>query len=355
MNVLTRYIALEVLKAYFIAILILLTFYNLFTFADEMGDIGKGEYGLGQIVYYLALTTPAAFYALTPSAALLASLVALGSMANNHELVAMRSASLSIFAIIKAGMCAGLVVVLVSIVVSEFVVPEASVSAKTMRAEAQNKALMTKSENGFWLRDGKSYINVRKFKGEGHLGDLVVYELDEQRHLKVFSFIHEAIFIKENEWLTRGISAVQVGSEKVFSRQIEEKRWPFSITQRFLDIVLVKPETLSSVNLFHYIQFLKKNEQKTDALELAFWNRVTSPVVIMVMILIAVPFVVKVNRVTSIGFRILVGTVLGIGFHLFNKVVGYMGLVYGLDPLLMGVLPSLTILALASMVISSLR
>lgn len=81
----------------------------------------------------------------------------------------------------------------------------------------------------------------------------------------------------------------------------------------------------------------------------------TSPVVIMVMILIAVPFVVKVNRVTSIGFRILVGTVLGIGFHLFNKVVGYMGLVYGLDPLLMGVLPSLTILALASMVISSLR
>ena len=46
MNVLTRYIALEVLKAYFIAILILLTFYNLFTFADEMGDIGKGEYGL---------------------------------------------------------------------------------------------------------------------------------------------------------------------------------------------------------------------------------------------------------------------------------------------------------------------
>jgi len=224
-----------------------------------------------------------------------------------------------------------------------------------MRAEAQNKALMTKSENGFWLRDGKNYINVRQFKGEGHLGDLVVYELDDQRHLKVFSYIHDATFVKENEWLTRGISAVQVHPEKTFSSQIDEKRWPFSITKRFLDIVLVKPETLSSVNLFHYIRFLKKNEQKTDALELAFWNRVTSPVVIMVMILIAVPFVVKVNRVTSVGLRILVGTVLGVGFHLFNKVIGYMGLVYGFDPLLMGVLPSITILAIASIFISSLR
>ncbi len=355
MTVLTRYIAVEVLKAYFVAILVLLTFYNLFTFADELGDLGKGDYGLEQIVYYLLLTTPSVFYVLTPSAARLGSLVALGAMANNHELVAMQAASLSLLGIVKAVMCAGLVVVLLAISVSEFIVPDAMVEAKTMRSEAQNKELMTQSENGFWLRDGKNFINVRKFNSEGDLGQLVVYELDEQRRLKVFSFMDEATFVKEDEWLARGVSAVQVDLEKVLLTQSEEKVWPFAITQRFLDIVLVKPETLSSVNLFHYIQFLKKNDQKADVLELAFWNRLASPIVIVVMILIAVPFVVKVNRVTSVGFRILVGTILGVGFHLFNKVVGYMGLVYGLDPMLMGVLPSLTILAVASVVVSSLR
>ena len=131
MTVLTRYIAVEVLKAYFVAILVLLTFYNLFTFADELGDLGKGDYGLEQIVYYLLLTTPSVFYVLTPSAALLGSLVALGAMANNHELVAMQAASLSLLGIVKAVMCAGLVVVLLAISVSEFIVPDAMVEAKT--------------------------------------------------------------------------------------------------------------------------------------------------------------------------------------------------------------------------------
>ena len=45
MKVLTGYIVKEVLKGAFIAAILLLTLFNLFTFSDELGDLSE-TYGL---------------------------------------------------------------------------------------------------------------------------------------------------------------------------------------------------------------------------------------------------------------------------------------------------------------------
>ena len=54
MNVLTGYMVREILKGSFVALLLLLTLFNLFTFKDELGDLGKGHYGLKEIFYFLS-------------------------------------------------------------------------------------------------------------------------------------------------------------------------------------------------------------------------------------------------------------------------------------------------------------
>ncbi|WP_157844875.1 hypothetical protein [Methylocucumis oryzae] len=46
MNVLTSYIAKDIIKGALIAMLLLLTLFNLFTLGDELDDIGKGDYGI---------------------------------------------------------------------------------------------------------------------------------------------------------------------------------------------------------------------------------------------------------------------------------------------------------------------
>ena len=52
MKVLTGYIVKEVLKGAFIAAILLLTLFNLFTFSDELGDLSE-TYGLKEIFYYI--------------------------------------------------------------------------------------------------------------------------------------------------------------------------------------------------------------------------------------------------------------------------------------------------------------
>lgn len=79
MNILTKYIVNEILKGAFIALILLLTLFNLFTLADELKDL-KGAYNLTEIFIYLALTSPRVCYELVPAAALLGSLFVLGAM-----------------------------------------------------------------------------------------------------------------------------------------------------------------------------------------------------------------------------------------------------------------------------------
>ena len=105
------------------ALLLLLTLFNLFTFSDEMKDL-DGEYGLKEILYYVALTSPGVLYELVPSSALIGSLFILGAMGNNRELIAMRASGLSVFGIIRAVLLAGTILVVISLLIGEFVAPK---------------------------------------------------------------------------------------------------------------------------------------------------------------------------------------------------------------------------------------
>lgn len=355
MNILTKYIIIEILKASLVAILVLLMLYNLFTFADEMGNLGKGNYELQQIIKYVLLTTPRAMYELMPSAALLASLVVLGEMANNHELVAMRIATFPLLQIIKAVALSGVILVVMAMAISEFVVPITERMAQVLKTNAQEKEILLESSHGFWLRDKNSYINVQQMQGKGELADISLYELDKSHAVRVIKHAKRASYIEPNRWLLQDVVQTQLFTDKTTASKIDELIWETAMDPGFLDIVVVRPSALSLLDLYSYIQFLKENGQKSKTFELAFWNRLADPFVIIAMLLVAIPIIIKANREVNMGVRILLGVVLGVGFHLFDRIIGHIGLVYGIEPMLMGILPSMIISITAVSIITKLR
>ena len=63
------------------------------------------------------------------------------------------------------------------------------------------------------------------------------------------------------------------------------------------------------------------------------------------MLIIAAPFVFGFQRNAGAGQRIFIGILIGIVFFLFNRILGNMGIVYGIPPLLAATLPLLLFLA----------
>ena len=343
MNVLSVYISKEILKGSFITLLVLLTLFNLFTFADELKDLGKAHYGLKEILSFLTLTSPGVIYELIPSSALIGSLFVLGSMGNNRELIAMLASGLSVLGIIKAVMLAGLVLVAFSIVVGEFVAPVCEKFGQQIKTAALEENVIMNSKYGLWLREGKNFINVRQIEGDGKLGDINIYELDDQHHLSKAVHAERAQYLEKKTWQLLNIKQSTISIEHIEVNKQAEQIWKSSIAPNLLKIVVVDPKDLSLYDLAQYVSFLKNNHQKTHAYETAFWGRAVSPLTTFVMLLVSAPFVIGIHRGVSVGARIMIGVTIGMGFNILDKIVNHMGLIYNLNPPLMAVIPSLTV------------
>ncbi len=343
MNVLTVYIVREVVKGSLIALLLLLTLFNLFTFSDELKDLGKGSYGLKEIFLYLALTSPRVFYELVPSSALLGSLFVVGAMANNREIVAMRAAGLSVFWIIRTIMLAGVILMMLAVAVGEFVAPAAERMAQMLRTTAQNDKVVMHSRYGMWLREGHQFINVRQVHDDGSLGDISIYQLNDQRRLETMLHAEHAQYLGNEQWRLEKVRQSEITSKQVFADNKDRQLWKTSIDPDLLDIVVVKSENLSLYDLYMYINFLKENNQKSQTYELAFWGRLINPLVTFVMLMVSVPFVIGVKRGVGNGGRMMIGILIGMGFNIFDKIAGHLGLVYGFNPMLMAILPSILV------------
>jgi len=355
MNTLDRYIIKEVLKGTLIALLMLYALFNLFTLKDELKYRGVGDYDLKQILIYIGLLAPRYIYELMPSAALLGSLFVLGGMANHRELMAMRVSGVSVFGVIRSVMVAGMILVACSFLIGEFIGPDAEKKAKVLRSVAKTQRPVARTSRGLWLRDGNQFIYVKDIFTEGNIANVYVYELDDNRHLQKIIYAQRGYFQDKGQWQLEKVKISKLSPEEVVSKQVDEIIWRSVIDPDVVDVVVVDPENLSLNDLSKYIDFLQENKQDPAKYELAFWSRLINPFITLVMLLVSAPFVVGVGRGVALGPRMMAGILIGMSFNIIDNAVGQMGVVYGLNPLFVAVLPGSLVLMGAFYAISRLR
>lgn len=355
MNVLDRYIIKEVLKGALVALLILYALFSLFSLKDELSNRGVGDYDLKHILMYLGLMVPHYLYELMPSAALLGSLFVLGGMANHRELMAMRVSGISIFGMIRSVMFAGIILVILSFIIGEFIGPEAEKRARILRHVAKTQVSVARAMHGLWLRDKDQFIYVRDIYPTGDMANIYVYELDEERHLQKLSYAKKGRYINQERWLLSHVLTSEISAQGVKRVQADESIWHSTVDPGIVDVVVVRPENMSLIDLSKYIDFLQQNKQDAAKYELAFWARLINPFITLVMLLVSTPFVVGVGRGMSLGPRMMLGILIGMSFNIIDNATGQIGIVYGLNPLFVAVLPSGLVLVVALYAVGRLQ
>ena len=136
MKLLDRYIAKSVLSAIGLVTLMLVGLQIFILFVHELGDIGKGNYGIGQAAIFVLLQMPYQVYLFFPMASLLGCLIGLGVMANHRELVVMRAAGMSIWQITLAVLKAALLVIIMVTAIGETIIPKFAYVANDQKMQA---------------------------------------------------------------------------------------------------------------------------------------------------------------------------------------------------------------------------
>jgi lipopolysaccharide export system permease protein len=94
---------------------------------------------------------------------------------------------------------------------------------------------------------------------------------------------------------------------------------------------------------------MRRNNLDTAFLEIGYWSRIARMFAAVVVTLLALPFVFGPLRTTGAGTRTVVGALLGVSFFLITRTIQNGGQLFGLNPALVGWLPT-TVVGLCTLI-----
>ncbi|HEU0289295.1 MAG TPA: LPS export ABC transporter permease LptG [Burkholderiales bacterium] len=347
MKTLRRYLATEIVAATTLVIVALVLLFAFFDLVEQMKDLGRGTYTMRHILLYVLLSMPDHLYALFPVAALIGTIFALAQLVAGSEYTVMRTSGVSTarFAVTLA-MIGGLFAAL-TFVIGEFIAPPAQQLAQRVRSQAITGLVAQEFRSGLWIKDGSSFINVVEVLPDSTLRGVRIYEFDGEYRLRSISFARRGAYQSDRRWLLQDLIQTRFENMRTSVLEFAETRWQSVLEPDLINVLLVKPEQMSAWNLYSYTQHLKENRQKALRYEIALWTKLTYPLAVIVMMVLALPFAYFQGRQSGVGAKIFAGIMLGIVFHFLSRLFSHLGLLNDWPPVASALMPTVTFLAVA--------
>ena len=356
MNTLDRYIGKSILGSIFATLLTLVGLSAIIKFVEQFRSVGKGTYDIWQAVAFTGLTIPKDIETFFPMAALLGALMALGNLASRSELVVMQAAGFSRFKIGMAVMKTALPLVLLTMVIGEWGIPQTEQFARDMRARALSGGSMLSMKNGVWAKDGNNFVFVRRVTDDAKLNDIYIYTFDQHRNLTELKHANQASYSEdESKWTLRQVNYSMISKDEITTSNRLSEKWETNLTPDKLGTVSLRPTSLSISGLYNYISFLRETGQDVSRFELTFWRKIFQPVSVGVMMLLALSFIFGSLRSVTAGARIVTGICFGFLFYVVNEIFGQMSVVYNMPAVFGALMPSLLFIVMIWWLLSRKR
>ncbi len=354
MSLLTSYLMRAILTSTVLVMLVLLALAGLFEFISQLEDT-QGNYGVPQALLFAALRLPQLSFEMLPIAALIGSLLGLGSLANNSELVVMRTAGLSINRL--AGMVAisGAVLMVFTGVIGEYIGPPLDYFARTMRDEGRYEQEDRDIGNAAWVKDGPVILHLERINPEFEFGALYMFRFNEDNSLKSIARAENSGIDNSDNWILENVRETQFRDDGVQVVESTVAVESFDVSGELLGITLVKPVSLSARGLMSYIGYLRRNELSAERYEMELWSRISKTVTVVIMPVLALAFVFGSLRSSGSGSRLLIGVLLGLAYFLASEMIANSGQVFNLNPAIVTWLPSIALLIVTAFSLSRVK
>ena len=336
MKTIRRLLYAEVFTAVAFVTLAFLALFTFFDFVDQLPSIGRPGVGAGyqlpQAVTYVALQIPNHLYELLPITVLIGTIYVMTRMAQSSEFTILRTSGLGPWRALRTLLTSGVVFVLLTFVIGDFLAPWADRTSQLLKARYQGN--ITVGQTGAWLREKQAYgqfaVNVNALASDGGMRGVRVFEFDNKGFLVSMTRAPAAQFDNDDAWVLQQAERIEFTSRgtaasRIERTQIDSFRWPTLITSEMVSAAVLRPDRMSTLDLFQYIRHLNANNQSAERYEIEFWKKVFYPLSCLVMVVLALPFAYLHFRSEGISVYVFGGVMAGISFFFLNNVFGYVG------------------------------
>jgi len=343
-----RYIAYQVLIGFAISTAILLPLFSFFDLLDQLDDVGKGTYRAIDAFFYTAMLLPRRFIQIAPFVALLGTVIALGKLAINSELIAFRVAGLSPQRISFAPLGMGVLLLMTVAILEQFAAPQLQQKAITYRAIALEQSAELGRNLGIWTRNEHNILRIGQIVNNKRAADIELLQLDADGFIVTHTLAEFADIVEEDIWeLSNTIVRTFQDGGRISVNRMDVVRWPSFVDPEDIATLTKPPESLSPLELYRHVEFLRSTGQDADSYALALWRKAGSALMTIAMLLLSIPFVFGSIR-SGLSNKLIFATLIGMGVYLLDQIIANAGLILNLNPALVALGPGFTIIILAN-------
>ncbi len=351
-SVLSRYVMRNVLGYTVLVLAVLLILIGLYLFLDQTDELGVGRYGVFDALVVVACRLPLQAFTLLPIAALMGALLALGNLARGSELVAMRAAGVSVFALAGWVMMAGVLLTTLTWALGDYVSPPAERFADHYKALTTSNQYAASGSETVWAKDGNMFVSVTKQTDAAEFGGVQVMRFDDNGRLQSVARAHSADLDQSDQWTLHDYAETRFEAGRTVVTRQTSAALRTGLSAEFLGAANADPDLMTGRALLRYVQYLQANKLENAEYRTAFWTRIARTCTLMVIVVLAVPFSFGPMRSSGMGARMVIGILIGAVFFLLAKLLENAREVYDLHPLLVawgptGILALITSVALA--------
>ena len=290
---------------------------------DLLGESGKilrveGN-GEAELWRYVSLRVPLLVQRFLPFSALLGTLIALASLNQHSEVVAMKSAGLSAHQILAPMLFASLGIAAVAFAFNEAVAVD---SNRTVSAWSDNDYEPLRAESGVqsnvWVRSGDDFVQAKLVIGRGaqvRLRHVTVFEREGNR-LKRIVKAETATQISDG-WRLENVSTYD--ADMNFARRFPSLDALPGITPDRFNLAKVRADEQDVVQLKQSIADLEAAGRPTDEVRAGYWHKFSGPLSVVLMPLLAAIAAFGLARSGKVLLRAAAGMALGFTYFVVDN------------------------------------
>ncbi len=356
MSILSRYVLRSVLVHTLLVMLVLLVLSGLYVFITQQDEIGIGTYGVGDALVFVGLNLPRYAFDMLPIASLIGALLALGNLARSMELIVVRAAGVSVFRIGGWVAIAGLILMLITGFVGEFMAPSMEQYARQMKTFEKYHDYSMAGNRSAWAKDGNTIIAIQpQSSAPKSYGGIFIFKFDSQRRLLSFGQASNAAVAGDDQWKLSAYQESQFKQNRVVPHREAQATLQTRLTPEFLGLAILEPDSLPAASLVAYINHLKSNGLDSRQYETTLWSRISRTAAVAIIVVLAVPFAFGPMRSTGTGARTVVGIMIGVVFFLLAKMLESGGEVFSLPPVVIAWFPTALLALITGAALSRVR
>jgi lipopolysaccharide export system permease protein len=355
MKIKDRYIANTLLTYSIVVLLVWLSIYSFFNFLAELNSVGTVNYTILEAFKYIILLLPGVAYDQVSPVILLGCVLGMGHLATTGQLIILRASGISILKITWLALKNAIIFLILITMIGELVAPTLTTYAENQRSKALGQNSLSSSQDGFWIRDGDNFINVKNnFDGSLFNGITVIEVNNQSNKIERVVESKSAIFDGQNINMD-STNIFSINSANLFDdialkeRKLYKKRVAFD--QDLINSLEKEPKDLTTFTILKQIQFLIDNKLRAEVFEVELYKRLVKPITLVAMILLAMLFIFGSTRDASLGRKIFFGAAVGLSFELISRIGGALALSFDFSPLISTFVPTMAIIIIATILL----